>query len=348
MFPLFVNFPAWLKPEIIPGLPVRWYGLMYIVAFGIAWLLYRKQVRERNFPIKDEELSNLFFWGILALVLGARIMAALVYSGDTYYREPWLIFWPFRNGHFVGLLGMSYHGGVIGALLAVIIYSVKRRFDCREIGDMACASIPLGYTAGRLGNFINGELYGRVTAGPLGMIFPDAERLPLSESWVRDFAEKVGITSQTGVVNLPRHPSQLYEALFEGVVLWLIIWALRNRKPFKGFLMGIYLIGYGFIRFIIEYFREPDADLGYRIELVKTGIPPALFTSPWNFSTGQVFCFAMIAAGLIWLLIASRLPAAKAIIFYSPTDAASEKALAAEEAKKEERRNRRKMRKKLR
>ncbi|MDR2182207.1 MAG: prolipoprotein diacylglyceryl transferase [Treponema sp.] len=347
MLPLWVNFPSWLKPEIIPGLPIRWYGLMYIVAFGIAWFLYRRQVRERNFPIKEEELSGLFFWGILALVLGARLMAALVYSGDLYYREPWRIFWPFANGKFVGLLGMSYHGGVIGALIAVIGYSVKHRFDCREIGDMACASIPLGYTAGRLGNFINGELYGRVTAGPLGMIFPDAEALPLSEGWVRDIAEKAGtaVSGSAGFVNLPRHPSQLYEALFEGVVLWLVIWALRNKKPFKGFLMGIYLIGYGLVRFFIEYLREPDSDLGYRLELVKTGLPPALFTSPWNFSTGQLFCAAMIAGGLLWLFAASRLPAAAPVIFYPPT--AVEEAAAAETAKKEDRKNRRKMRKKL-
>jgi phosphatidylglycerol:prolipoprotein diacylglycerol transferase len=92
------------------------------------------------------------------------------------------------------------------------------------------------------------------------------------------------------------------------VVLWLIIWLLRNKKPFKGFLLGIYVAGYGFFRFILEYFREPDADLGYRITLVKTDIPPALFTSPLNFSTGQVFSFIMILCGLLWLFIASRLP----------------------------------------
>ncbi|MDR0599125.1 MAG: prolipoprotein diacylglyceryl transferase [Treponema sp.] len=341
--PLAVQFPAWLKPEIIPGLPFRWYGLMYLVAFGVAWLLYRRQVRERNFPIKDEELSGLFFWGILCLVMGARIFATLVYeTSPIYRREPWLIFWPFRNGRFTGLLGMSYHGGVIGGILAVLVYSARHHFDYREIGDMYAASIPLGYTAGRLGNFINAELYGRVTAGPLGMIFPGAE-LPVKEAWVRDMAEKTGLagTAAGGYVNLPRHPSQLYEALFEGVALWIIIWLLRNRKPFKGFLIGIYLIGYGFFRFIIEYFREPDADLGYRITLVKTSIPPALFTSPLNFSTGQVFCFAMILLGLLWLLIASRLPEREPVRVYPAAEAARE------DRKEESRRNRRKLRKKL-
>jgi phosphatidylglycerol:prolipoprotein diacylglycerol transferase len=343
--PLTVQFPSWIKPEIIPGLPFRWYGLMYLVAFGVAWLLYRRQVRERNFPIKEEELSGLFFWGILALVLGARIFATLVYETDPvlvriYRRAPWLILWPFRNGRFTGLLGMSYHGGVSGGILAPLIYSIRHRFDCRETGDMFAASIPLGYTAGRLGNFINAELYGRVTAGPLGMIFPGAE-LSASQDWVRDMAEKTGSAVVNGWVNLPRHPSQLYEALFEGVVLWLIIWSLRNKKPFKGFLVGIYLVGYGFFRFIIEYFREPDAGLGYRITLVKTEIPPALFTSPLNFSTGQVFCFAMILLGLLWLLIASRLPDREPVRVY-PTEEKLREA-ASDEKKAAERRNRRKL-----
>jgi phosphatidylglycerol:prolipoprotein diacylglycerol transferase len=338
---LTLHFPSWIKPEIIPGLPFRWYGLMYLVAFGVAWLLYRRQVRERNFPITDDQLSGLFFWGILALVLGARIFATLVYETSSIYRrEPWLVLWPFRNGRFTGLLGMSYHGGVIGGILAILIYSVRHHFDYREIGDMFAAGIPLGYTAGRLGNFINAELYGRVTASPLGMIFPGAE-LPARESWVRDMAEKTGTAVVNGFANLPRHPSQLYEAFFEGVVLWLIIWALRNKKPFKGFLLGIYLIGYGFFRFIIEYFREPDADLGYRIQLVKTNIPPALFTSPLNFSTGQVFSFIMIVLGLAWLFIASRLPDRKPVRVY-PTEQMTK-----EERKEEDRKNRRKLRKKL-
>jgi phosphatidylglycerol:prolipoprotein diacylglycerol transferase len=340
--PLFVEFPSWLKPEIIPGLPLRWYGLMYIVAFGVAWLLYRRQTAERNFPITENQLSGLFFWGILALVLGARLFSTLVYETSSIYRDkPWLIFWPIQDGRFTGLLGMSYHGGVIGGLLAIFIYTAVHRLDPREIGDMFAAGIPLGYTAGRLGNFINGELYGRVTASPLGMIFPAAQPYSLRESWVREIAEKCGLgTGLSGYVNLPRHPSQLYEALFEGIVLWVIIWLLRNKKPFKGFLVGLYLIGYGLFRFVIEYFREPDANLGYRIELVRSQVPPALFTSPWNFSTGQVFSFIMILAGLLWLLFMSRMPGREPVRIYP-------KEKTAEEQKEEERKNRRKLRKKL-
>jgi phosphatidylglycerol:prolipoprotein diacylglycerol transferase len=345
---LAVNFPSWLKPEIIPGLPFRWYGLMYIFAFGTAFLVYRRQVRERNFPMTEDELSGMFFWCILGLLLGARIFATIVYeTSDIYRRQPWLVFWPFRDGRFTGLMGMSYHGGVIGGVLGILIYSTVKRFDYREIGDMYAASIPLGYTFGRLGNFINGELYGRVTSGPLGMIFPQARPLPLAEAWVRDVAEQAGIAisgTQT-LVNLPRHPSQLYEALFEGIVLWAIIWVLRNRKPFKGFLISIYFAGYGLFRFLIEYFREPDEDLGYRIELIKNELSPAFAHPPLSFSTGQILSFGMIILGLVWLIIAARLPNREAVIHYPDHVEAS--GPVDKGARDAERNRRRKLRKKL-
>ncbi|GHV94590.1 prolipoprotein diacylglyceryl transferase [Spirochaetia bacterium] len=340
---LSINFPAWLKPEIIPGLPVRWYGLMYIVAFGVAFLLYRRQVRERHFPMSEDDLSGLFFWGILGLLLGARIFSTLVYDTKDYLLKPWLIFWPFSNGQFTGLMGMSYHGGAIGGLLAVIVFSRRKRFSFREISDMYAASIPLGYTFGRLGNFINAELYGRVTTGPLGMIFPYATPLPTSELWVREAAEKTGAVVRGAMVNLPRHPSQLYEALFEGIILWAIIWFFRNRKPFKGFLVGLYFLGYGFFRFFIEYFREPDAHLGYRIEFVKTYLSPAYAHPPLSFSTGQILSFGMILFGIVWLLVASRLPGREP--FHAVT---ADSAAGRDDAEKTERNRRRKLRKKLR
>jgi len=235
-----MRFPSWLKPEIIPGLPVRWYGLMYLFAFATAFFLYRRQVRERRFPMTEDDLSSLFFFGILALLIGARLFSTLIYeTSDVYLEKPWLIFWPFQNGKFTGLQGMSYHGGALFAVLSVAIYARVKRISFREISDMFAASVPLGYTFGRLGNFINAELYGRVTTGPLGMIFPHATPLPASENWVREAAEKTGVAITGAYVNLPRHPSQLYEMLFEGIILWAIIWLLRNRKPFKGFLVGL-------------------------------------------------------------------------------------------------------------
>jgi phosphatidylglycerol:prolipoprotein diacylglycerol transferase len=346
---LSIDFPGWLKPEIIPGLPLRWYGLMYIVAFGVAYFLYKRQVRERRFPMTEDELSGLFFWGILALVLGARVFSTLVYEpGDLYRKAPWLIFWPFRDGKFTGFQGMSYHGGVIGGILAIIIYSAKKKFDYREIGDMFAASIPLGYTVGRLGNFINGELFGRITAGPLGMVFPHGGIYPHEASYtlIREGAGRLGLAAvpgPNGVLNFPRHPSQLYEALFEGVILWAIIWFLRNRKPFKGFLITLYLSGYGLFRFILEYFREPDADLGYPIQLVKAPLPPALSHPLLCFSTGQILSFGMILLGLAWAIIASRLPNREPVRVY-PEKAETG---TGNEEKKQARKNRRKMKKEI-
>jgi phosphatidylglycerol:prolipoprotein diacylglycerol transferase len=293
---------------------------MYVAAFATAYFLYRRQIKARNFPLSDDELYGLFFYCIIALVVGARVFATLVYeTSDMYRREPWLIFWPFRNGRFTGLQGMSYHGGALGGLLGIVIYSIIKKYDFREIGDMFAASIPLGYTFGRIGNFINGELWGRITTSPIGVIFSDATVYPVRLDWVKEAAEKTGVTipSPDALINLPRHPSQLYEALFEGVVLWVLIWLARNKKPFKGFLLGLYVFGYGVIRFILEYFREPDIELGYRLEIVKTSLPQALYHPLLSFSTGQVFSMVMIAAGIVWWIVAARLPDNEAIRIYS-------------------------------
>jgi phosphatidylglycerol:prolipoprotein diacylglycerol transferase len=342
--PLAIPFPSWLKPEVIPGLPIRWYGVMYIVAFAVAYFLYRRQVRERRFPMSDDELSGMFFYCIICLLLGARIFSTLVYETDDYYRrQPWLIFWPFRNGQFTGLMGMSYHGGAIGGTFGIISYALYKRLDPRETGDMFAASIPLGYTFGRLGNFINGELYGRATASPLGMIFPNATPYPATESWVREIAEKAGLPAGGALINLPRHPSQLYEALLEGVLAWAITWAIRNRKPYKGFLFGIYFVIYGVMRVFVEYFREPDAHLGYRIEFVKNLLPPAAAHPLLSFSTGQLLSFLEILLALAWLVIAARLPGREPVRVYAEGGASGEKAREQDEA----RRARRRLRKKL-
>ena len=304
----FVNFPTWLKPEIIPGLPLRWYGLMYLVAFAIAYFLVRYQVRERKLGVSDEEILNLFFWAIIGLLIGARIFATTIYDPTgMYIRKPWLIFWPFNEDmRFTGLQGMSYHGGVVGILVAAIIYLRAKKFKFFDWADMVVAGIPLGYTFGRLGNFINGELFGRVTTVSWGMIFPHAQKFPSSKEWVREIAAKAGMDMENlpRYVNLPRHPSQLYEAFFEGIFLWLVLWfVFRKRKPFDGFVLGIYLIGYGILRFFIEYVREPDIGIGFPLKFSKLENPTYLFVSPWNFTTGQILCFCMIVGGTAMLLI---------------------------------------------
>lgn len=307
-----VQFPSWIRPEILPFLPqfpLRWYGLMYLVAFGVTYLLFKRQVRTRRLGYSDDDISGFFLAGIVGLIIGARLFGTLLYdTSGLYWSKPWLIFWPFgEGGKFTGFMGMSFHGGMVGLIVGILIYSRRLRLDFLEWADMVAVSVPLGYTFGRLGNFINGELWGKVSAAPWAMVFPRAKRFPTSLPWVREIAEKAGLALDGSMINLPRHPSQLYEALFEGVVLWLVLWfVVRPRRPFKGFAVGAYIAGYGLVRFIIEYFREPDADLGY---IIKLGDPDAsihLFTTPFNFSMGQLLCFMMIVGGLAFIAIAGK------------------------------------------
>ena len=302
---LYLNYPSWIHPEVFPNVPflnlIRWYGLMYIVAFGTAWTIFKKMMKEGaldtpGYKATEDDLLSFFTFSVIFLLIGARVFAVLVYDTTGIYRhKPWLIFWPFDSkGHFTGLAGMSYHGGFVGGLLGMLIWcKIKKRSFLKFSDAMVCA-IPLGYTFGRIGNFLNGELYGRITTMPWGIVFPAAEGFSAKLPWVKAFAEKIGMDlSAGGLVNLPRHPSQLYEAFFEGIVLWLIIWFSRKHKKFDGILTAIYAGGYGIFRFFIEYFREPDADLGYRVAK-DSSAPIYTNTSLLNFSTGQILCFLMI------------------------------------------------------
>lgn len=301
----FIQYPSWLKPEIIPGFFVRWYAIMYLVALGITYYLFIKQLKTDKFKIKKEVGSDYIFYVMIGLIVGARIFSTLVYETSDYYRNaPWLIFWPFRNGAFVGFQGMSYHGGVIGGIAAALIFCKVKKVSFLEMADYLCASLPLGFTFGRLGNFINAELYGRITKSPFGMIFPE-ERMSRnhffdsSMQWVQDFAADINLQISGDLVNLPRHPSQLYEAFFEGVFLWAIIWfLLKNRKPFKGFILSMYLTLFGFFRFFVEYFRQPDDGLDFPIQLgpVSGNYEHLSFL---NITTGQILSFWMFIAGIL-------------------------------------------------
>ncbi len=311
---LSIQYPTWITPEIFPGVPflglIRWYGLMYICAFGTAILIFRKLAKEGflnegKIKASDDDIFSFFSYGIVGLLLGARIFGTLVYdTSGIYWQKPWLIFWPFNTaGTFVGFAGMSYHGGFVGGFIGMVVWClIKKRPILKWIDAMAVA-IPLGYTFGRLGNFLNAELYGRITTAPWGIIFPTAPKFSASIPWVKQVAEEAGleISADTVLINLPRHPSQLYEAFFEGIVLFLILWFLRKKSPFTGFLTAIYTIGYGFFRFVIEYYREPDADIGYRI-VADPGSPIYFNQSLLNLSTGQLFCLSMVLGGCILLV----------------------------------------------
>ncbi|MCL5744519.1 MAG: prolipoprotein diacylglyceryl transferase, partial [Acidobacteria bacterium] len=229
-----------------------------------------------------------------------------VYDPTGYYlSHPLEIILPFsmEGGQmkFHGISGMSYHGGLIGTVVALVIFMKVKKLDILEWGDMLVAGIPLGYTFGRLSDFFDGELYGRITRLPWGIVFPNAEGFPVKARWVQDFAAAVGLPlPSSGVVNLPRHPSQLYEALFEGIVLWVVLWFFaRKRRPYKGFVIASYLIGYGVLRFFLEYARQPDQGIGFPVTLTPLRDPSQF--SPFNFTAGQILNLLMVIAGVACL-----------------------------------------------
>ena len=276
----YIQFPSWIRPEIVPFLPIRWYGLMYLVAFAITYLLFSYQLSERKLAPEKDLVLDMFFWAIIGLLVGARAFAVTIYDPTGYYfRHPLQIILPFSmvDGklRLTGIAGMSYHGGLVGVIVALVIFMKVKKIDLLDWGDMLVAGIPLGYTFGRLGNFINGELYGRITKVPWGIVFPHAESFPAKEQWVKDFASAVGLpVSGSGLVNLPRHPSQLYEASFEGAVLWLILWLIvRRRRPYKGFVIACYVLGYGVFRFLMSTPGNPTRGSG-------TPSPSCLWTTP--------------------------------------------------------------------
>lgn len=326
---LYINYPSWIHPQIFPGIKflglLRWYGLMYVFAFGTAYWVLSKLFKEGALDspsqaaaspktgsasspagkATEDDVFSFIATGIVFLLIGARIFSTLIYdTTGLYWKKPWLIFWPFdAAGNFTGLAGMSYHGGFIGGLIGMIVWCRVHKKPFWKWCDAMCVAIPLGYTFGRLGNFLNGELYGRITTAPWGMVFPAAEKFSASKAWVIDFAQKIGMDiAGKNLVNLPRHPSQLYEALFEGVILWSILWFMRKQKKFDGQLGLSYACGYGFFRFFIEYFREPDADIGYRIAK-DASAPLYTNTSLLNFSTGQILCFLMVTGSVITMVI---------------------------------------------
>jgi phosphatidylglycerol:prolipoprotein diacylglycerol transferase len=211
-------------------------------------------------------IENYFVWAILGLMIGARFGYVFFYNFSYFIKHPLEIILPFSftgGVHFTGLAGMSYHGGLIGVVTATAIYSRKNGIKFLRFVDFLIPSIPLGYTFGRLGNFINGELYGRTTTVPWGMYFP------------------LDVTGQL------RHPSQLYEAFFEGIFLFAILWCIRRKKVFDGFFFSIYIIGYGTVRFFIEFVRAPDSHIGYYFGFM---------------TLGQILCLLMIFTGVAIIL----------------------------------------------
>ena len=237
-------------------LQIHWYGIMYLVAFGSAWLLGGYRARQANSGWTEQQLSDLIFYGAMGVILGGRTGYVLFYHFDYFLTDPLWLFAIWEGG-------MSFHGGLLGVIAVIAWFARKQQKSLFEIGDFVAPLVPLGLAAGRMGNFIGGELWGRATDQSWGVIFPRAAD------------------------QLARHPSQLYEALLEGILLFALVWfySVKPRKP--GAVAGLFLLGYGLARSFVEFFREPDAHLGLiGFELL---------------SMGQLLSLPMILGGLFLL-----------------------------------------------
>lgn len=219
------------------GLPVHWYGMMYVLALLAALYGAKWYVKYDKIDVTEANLDAYFIWVEIGVILGARLGYILFYDPDTFYylTHPWQMFNPFKNGEFVGIRGMSYHGAVIGFLIASYLFSRKRHLPFGRLMDIVAVAVPMGYIFGRIGNFLNQELVGRATEGSWGIY----------------------------VHGVLRHPSQLYEAVLEGIGVFLIVWFYRKMRHFEGELLLVYGFAYGLMRFTAEFWRAPDPQLGF-------------------------------------------------------------------------------------
>jgi phosphatidylglycerol---prolipoprotein diacylglyceryl transferase len=234
-------------------LKVHWYGIMYMLGFTAAWFLGRARVRAGRLPGIDEDAYNdLMFYSMLGVIFGARIGSILFYDLDVYLAEPLLVFKIWRGG-------MSFHGGLLGVLAAVLWWSRKYRMHFFDIVDFVAPLVPPGLGFGRLGNFINGELWGKYTQGGWGMVFPYAE-----DSLARLDPPTLAAMHASGALDqYARHPSQLYQMTLEGIVLFCVLWWF-SRKPRRRYAVaGMFALLYGLFRFPIEFIRVPDEGVGY-------------------------------------------------------------------------------------
>ncbi len=254
----YLTFPQ-IDPEIFSLGPIslRWYGLMYLVAFAGAWFLANKRLSTTKW--NEEELSDLLFQGFLGVIIGGRVGYVLFYHFDLFLADPLYLFKIWTGG-------MSFHGGLLGVVTALWLFARRQKVSLFVVGDFVAPLVPLGLGFGRLGNFINAELWGRTTDVPWAFVFP-------------------------GAGPEPRHPSQLYESFLEGFVLFMILWYFSKVSRPVGAVSGLFLTGYGSFRFIVEYFREPDAHLGLYADFI---------------SRGQLLSLPMIIAGVAIMIFAYR------------------------------------------
>ena len=221
---------------------IRWYGIAYVLGFLLGIYLIKQINQGYQKRIKNKQIDDFFIWSVIGVILGGRIGYVLFYQTATILTDP-------INILFIWKGGMSFHGGLIGIIISIFLFSKKYSIDFFQLSDLVSSVAPIGLFFGRFANFINVELYGRVTDFPLAMIYPSIDQAP-------------------------RHPSQLYEAFFEGVVLFIIL-RHCNKKNYSqnnfGFITSLFLILYGIFRFLIEFLREPDAHIGLIVNSVTMG-----------------------------------------------------------------------------
>ena len=221
---------------------IRWYGLAYVLGFLLGIYLIKQINQNYQKKIKNKQIDNFFIWSIIGIILGGRIGYVLFYQTTTILTNP-------INILFIWEGGMSFHGGLIGIIISIFLFCNKYSINFFQLSDLVSSVAPIGLFFGRLANFINMELYGRVTDFPLAMIYPEIDQAP-------------------------RHPSQLYEALFEGIVLFFILRHYNKNKYSNnnyGFITSLFLIYYGIFRFLIEFLREPDAHIGFIFNFITMG-----------------------------------------------------------------------------
>jgi phosphatidylglycerol---prolipoprotein diacylglyceryl transferase len=264
---LAIPFPP-LDPialELGP-LVIRWYALAYLAGFILGWRYCMMLARQNQIAPSAKDYDDFLVWAVLGVILGGRIGYVLFYQFDYYLSDPLEALQVWRGG-------MSFHGGAAGVIIAIITFAKLRKFSVRAFGDLICCAVPIGLFFGRLANFVNGELFGRTTDAPWGVIFPRGGEVP-------------------------RHPSQIYEAALEGAVLFVILYLLARNPQVRarpGILSGVFLAGYGLFRFIVEFFREPDVQLGF----LAAGM-----------TMGQWLCVPMLLAGAGLIVWAYRQPKA--------------------------------------
>lgn len=261
---------AWKFPDIDPvalavgPLEIRWYALAYLAGFLLGWKLvvYLAGLDGDKRRITTEQLDDFLPWAVIGVILGGRMGYILFYQFSSYMHDPLAMFRIWEGG-------MSFHGGAAGMIIAMIIYAMVKKIYLLRLTDLICCAVPIGLFFGRIANFINGELYGRVTSSPIGMVFPHGGPEP-------------------------RHPSQLYEAVLEGFVLTIIMFLLaRNEKVRNrpGILSAVFLAGYGVSRITVEFFREPDVQIGYIAGM---------------FTMGQILCLPMLIGAAVLVAWSGR------------------------------------------